>query len=66
MPSLVAYSYYVKEKKSYCMSLLSKVCRQYYCDSIKECLLANILMPDFLKINRKLEKLKKQEEAVKA
>jgi hypothetical protein len=33
---------------------------------VKECLLANILMPDFLKINRELEKLKKQEEAVKA
>jgi hypothetical protein len=30
------------------------------------CLLANILLLDFLKINYKLEKLKKQEEAVKA
>jgi hypothetical protein len=42
------------------------VCRQYYYNSVKECLLANIPILDFLKINRKLEKLKKQEEAVKA
>jgi hypothetical protein len=48
------------------MSSLSEVCRQCYRDSVKECLLANIPMPDFLKINYKLEKLKKQEEAVKA
>jgi hypothetical protein len=56
----------VKEKKSYCISLLSKVCRQYYRNSVKEYLLANIPIPDFLKINYKLEKLKKQEEAIKA
>jgi hypothetical protein len=48
------------------MSLLSEVCRQCYCNSVKEYLLANILILDFLKINYKLEKLKKQEEAVKA
>jgi hypothetical protein len=48
------------------MLLLSNVYRQCYRDSIKTCLLANILLPDFLKINYKLEKLKKQEEAVKA
>jgi hypothetical protein len=42
------------------------VYRQYYYNSVKECLLANIPILDFLKINRKLEKLKKQEEAVKA
>jgi hypothetical protein len=48
------------------MLLLSNVYRQYYRDSIKTCLLANILLLDFLKINYKLEKLKKQEEAVKA
>jgi hypothetical protein len=33
---------------------------------VKECLPANILIPDFLKINRELEKLEKQEEAVEA
>jgi chromosome segregation ATPase len=48
------------------MSSLSEVCRQYYRNSVKECLPAYIPMPDFSKINRKLEKLKKQEEAVKA
>jgi hypothetical protein len=48
------------------MSLLSEVCRQYYYNSVKECLLANIPMLDFLKINRELEKLEKQEEAVEA
>jgi chromosome segregation ATPase len=48
------------------MSSLSKVCGQCYRDSVKECLPANILIPDFSKINRKLEKLKKQEEAVEA
>jgi hypothetical protein len=63
---MVACSHYVKEKKSYYISSLSKVYRQCYRNSIKECLLANIPIPDFLKINRKLEKLKKQEEAVKA
>jgi hypothetical protein len=59
MPSIVTYLHYVKEKKSYCISSLSEVYRQCYRDSIKECLLANILMPDFLKINYKLEKLEK-------
>jgi hypothetical protein len=48
------------------MLLLSDVYRQYYCNSIKTCLLANILLPDFSKINYKLEKLKKQEKAIKA
>jgi hypothetical protein len=48
------------------MSLLSEVCGQCYCDSVKECLLANISIPDFLKIDCELKKLKKQEEAVKA
>jgi hypothetical protein len=66
MPSIVACLYCVKEKKSYYISLLSKVCRQCYYNSMKECLLANILILDFLKINYKLEKLKKQEEAIKA
>jgi hypothetical protein len=66
VPSIVACSHYVKEKKPYRMLLLSDVCRQYYRDSVKTCLLVNILLPDFLKIKRKLEKLKKQEEAVKA
>jgi hypothetical protein len=42
------------------------VCRQYYYNSIKTYLLVNILLLDFLKINCKLEKLEKQEEAVKA
>jgi hypothetical protein len=66
VPSIVTCSHCVKEKKSYRMSSLSKVCRQCYRDSVKECLPANIPMPDFSKIDRKLEKLKKQEEAVKA
>jgi hypothetical protein len=66
MPSIVACLHYVKEKKPYYISLLSKVCRQCYCNSVKEYLLANILLLDFLKINYKLEKLKKQEKAVKA
>jgi hypothetical protein len=66
MPSIVAYSHCVKEKKSYHMSSLSEVCGQCYRDSIKECLPAYIPIPDFSKINRELEKLKKQEEAVKA
>jgi chromosome segregation ATPase len=48
------------------MSSLSEVCGQCYRDSIKECLPAYIPIPDFSKINRELEKLKKQEEAVKA
>jgi chromosome segregation ATPase len=48
------------------MSSLSKVCRQCYRNSVKECLPAYIPMPDFSKINRKLEKLEKQEEAVEA
>jgi hypothetical protein len=64
--SIVAYLYCIKEKKSYRILLLSNVCRQCYCNSIKTYLLANILLLDFLKINYKLEKLKKQEEAVKA
>jgi hypothetical protein len=66
VPSMVACLYCVKKKKPYRMSSLSEVYRQCYRDSVKECLPANILMPDFSKINRKLEKLKKQEEAVKA
>jgi hypothetical protein len=48
------------------MLSLSNVYRQCYRNSIKTCLLANILLLDFLKINCKLEKLKKQEEAIKA
>jgi hypothetical protein len=54
VPSIVACSHCVKEKKSYRMSSLSKVYRQCYRDSVKECLPANILIPDFSKINRKL------------
>jgi hypothetical protein len=48
------------------MSSLSEVYRQCYRNSIKECLLANIPIPDFSKIDRELEKLEKQEEAVEA
>jgi chromosome segregation ATPase len=48
------------------MLSLSNVCRQYYRDSVKTCLPVNILLLDFSKIDRKLKKLKKQEEAVKA
>jgi hypothetical protein len=66
VPSIVAYLYCVKEKKPYYMSSLSNVCRQCYRNSIKTCLPANIPLLDFSKINHKLEKLKKQEEAVKA
>jgi hypothetical protein len=47
------------------MLSLSELYRNCYCDGKKECLLANVLLPDFLKIDRKLEKLKKQEEAIK-
>jgi hypothetical protein len=63
---MVTCLYCVKEKKSYCISSLSEVYGQYYRDSVKECLPANILIPDFLKIDRELEKLEKQEEAVEA
>jgi hypothetical protein len=42
------------------------VCGQCYRNSVKEYLLANILILDFSKIDYKLEKLKKQEKAVKA
>jgi hypothetical protein len=66
IPSIVACLYYIKEKKPYYISLLSNVCGQYYYNSVKEYLLANILLLDFLKINYKLEKLEKQEEAIKA
>jgi hypothetical protein len=66
MPSIVAYSHCVKEKKSYRISSLSEVYRQCYRNSVKECLPAHIPMPDFSKIDRELEKLEKQEEAVKA
>jgi hypothetical protein len=66
IPSIVTCSHYIKEKKPYRMSSLSEVYRQCYRDSVKECLPANIPLPDFSKIDRKLEKLKKQEEAVKA
>jgi hypothetical protein len=48
------------------MLLLSDVYRQCYCNSVKTCLLVNILLLDFSKINCKLEKLEKQEEAIKA
>jgi TfoX/Sxy family transcriptional regulator of competence genes len=66
MPSIVACSHYIKEKKSCYILLLSNVYRQCYYNSIKTYLLANILLLDFSKINHKLEKLKKQEEAIKA
>jgi hypothetical protein len=66
VPSIVACLHCVKEKKSYYMSSLSEVCGQCYRDSVKECLPANIPMPDFSKIDRELEKLEKQEEAVEA
>jgi hypothetical protein len=48
------------------MLLLFNVCRQYYRNSVKTYLPANILLLDFSKIDYKLEKLKKQEKAVKA
>jgi hypothetical protein len=66
VPSMVACSHCVKEKKSCRMSSLSEVCGQCYRDGVKECLPANIPMPDFSKIDRELEKLEKQEEAVEA
>jgi hypothetical protein len=66
VPSIVTCLHCVKEKKPYCILLLSDVYRQCYCDSVKTCLLANILLLDFLKIDYKLEKLEKQEEAVEA
>ena len=48
------------------LSSLTKVCRNYYKVGRTECYPANVPLLDFLKINYKLEKLKEQEEAVKA
>jgi hypothetical protein len=46
--------------------LLAKVCGNCYKVGQNKCLLADVPLLDFLKINRELEKLKEQEEAVKA
>jgi TolA-binding protein len=48
------------------MSSLSQLCGQCYRDGKKECLPANIPVPDFSKIDRELAKLEAQEEAVEA
>jgi hypothetical protein len=66
VPSIVACAYCVKEKAPCHISSLSQLCGQYYRDRKKECLPANIPVPDFSKINRELTKLEAQEEAVEA
>jgi cell division protein FtsB len=45
---------------------LSALCGIYYCDRIKECILVNILLLDFLKLNREIARLEAQEEALEA
>jgi hypothetical protein len=45
---------------------LAKVCGNCYKAGRNKCLLADVLLPDFLKINKKLKKLKEQKEAVEA
>jgi hypothetical protein len=64
--SMVACAHCTEEKVLCCMLLLSELCGQCYCDGRKECLPANIQVPDFLKIDRELAKLEAQEEAVEA
>lgn len=66
VPSMVACAHCVKEKKPCRISSLADVCGQCYRDGVKECLPADIPLPDFSKIDRELEKLEKQEEAVEA
>ncbi|KAF2818476.1 hypothetical protein CC86DRAFT_157997 [Ophiobolus disseminans] len=48
------------------MSSLADVCRNCYCEGITECLLADIPMPNFSKIDCELAKLEEQEDAVEA
>jgi hypothetical protein len=62
--TMVACAHCVKEGYACRMSSLSELCGNCYRDGKKECLPANILLPDFSKIDRELEKLEKQEEAV--
>ena len=48
------------------LSLLSDRCGNCYRDGVKDCVPADIPLPDFSKIDRELAKLEAQEEAVEA
>jgi hypothetical protein len=48
------------------LSSLSALCGNCYRDGIKECVLANILLPDFSKLDREIARLEAQEEALEA